>query len=231
MAQLPEWTSASFRRRTVRAPVNPMDKSTVVSIFPKKIDEVKHTIQPGRFIIAPGSFEKPAVLVVGPSSWWKELDEQQPLLEIPHGSTQVADSVVRDWANGLLMCNMDDVMPGVFWIPGEYTSEQVKTDLKIIPLLNKADNNQKRWYEALINEADIQWSRSNGNPRSVSGDMRLAASMLQRDKPWNKDFSAIQMKNCPACGVLRNNDFPVCSVCHHVVDPEAYAKLGLKRVS
>lgn len=227
--QLPEWTSVALRRRAIRAPINPMDKSTVVSIFPKKIDEVKHTIQPGRFILEPGSYEKPTVLVVGSSSWWKEYDEQQPLLEIPHGSTQIADSVVRDWANGILACNMDDIMPGVFWVPGEYTSEQVKLDLKVRLLLEKADMNQKRWYRELAKIGDILWSRSNGNPLAISDEMRLAASQLGLDKPWTKDFSAIELKNCPACGVLRNNNFPVCNVCHHVVDLEMYEKLGLKK--
>ena len=40
---------AQSNRRTIRAPVNPMDKSTVVSILPKHISERKATIQPGIF--------------------------------------------------------------------------------------------------------------------------------------------------------------------------------------
>ena len=58
-------------RRTIRAPINPLDKSTVVSILPKQISERKITIQPGIFEISPGSFDNPAILVVGPSSWWR----------------------------------------------------------------------------------------------------------------------------------------------------------------
>jgi hypothetical protein len=48
-----------LRRRTVRQPVNPMDRATVVSIYPKDIEEVKHTIEPGRFRIKAGSIETP----------------------------------------------------------------------------------------------------------------------------------------------------------------------------
>ena len=53
------------KRRLIRSARNPMDKCTIVSIFPKEINEIKHTIEPGRFVIPPGTFEKPAVLTVG----------------------------------------------------------------------------------------------------------------------------------------------------------------------
>ena len=34
------------RRRAVRQEINPLDKSTVISIFPKDINETKPTVQP-----------------------------------------------------------------------------------------------------------------------------------------------------------------------------------------
>ena len=54
----------AMRRRTIRATVNPMDKSTIVSIYPREIIEYKHTTQPSRFQLLPGSKEKPSLLVV-----------------------------------------------------------------------------------------------------------------------------------------------------------------------
>ena len=47
-------------RRTIRAAVNPLDKSTVVSILPKPIPARYPTIQPGIFEFKPGTFENPA---------------------------------------------------------------------------------------------------------------------------------------------------------------------------
>ena len=41
------------RKRVISSPKNPMDVSTVVSILPRKIVEIKHTISPGRFTIEP----------------------------------------------------------------------------------------------------------------------------------------------------------------------------------
>jgi hypothetical protein len=196
-----------------------MDKATVISIYPKRIEERKHTIEPGFFVVPAGSFEKPAVLVVGPSSWWREIDEQQPLLEIPVSSIQIAESVVRDYANGIFVCNMADSMPGLFYTPGEYTSEQVKISFK--EELLSAQAKQKKFYQNLVTAGDSLWARSNGNPLTVSEDMRMAARELNLtgSKDWMRDFAAVDMVRCKACGSLKNPLYPICATCHFP-DPE-----------
>jgi hypothetical protein len=217
---------AQANRRTIRAPVNPLDKSTVVSILPKYISERKATIQPGVFEIKPGTYENPAILVVGTSSWWREVDEGQPLLEIPVSSIQVADSIVRDYCNGLLACNMSDQMPGLFYIPGEFDVIRLKKDHSA--LLTKAQQTQKKWFMELIKIADILWSRSNGNPLSISDDARLACKELNiTQKPWLGDLQTAELVRCVACGSLRNQMFPVCQTCHAVVDKKRAEELGL----
>jgi len=214
-------------RRTIRAAVNPLDKSTIVSILPKPISERKATIQPGMFEIPPGTFEKPAILVVGPSSWWREIDENQPLLEIPVSSIQIADSVVRDYSNGLLACNMGDQMPGLFYIPGEYDSDRVKKEH--FPLLVNARMKQRKWFLELIRIADILWSRSNGNPLSVSEDARLACKELNiSNKPWLGDHQAAELVRCIACGSLRNQLFPICQTCKAIADPVRAKELNIQ---
>jgi len=213
-------------RRAIRAPINPLDKSTVVSILPKQLYEKKITIQPGTFELGPGSFDKPSVLVVGPSSWWREIDENQPLLEIPLSSIQIADSIVRDYCNGLLGCNMSDLMPGLFYLPGEYTGERVKKEQAL--LLNKANENQRRWYLELVRIADILWSRTNGNPLSISNDARLACRELNiHNKPWLGDLQTAELVRCIACGSLRNSNFPICQTCKAIADPAKAKELGL----
>jgi|SRR6185295_3769413 len=216
----------TMRRRTIRAEVNPLDKSTIVSIFPKEIHEIKHTIQPGTFHLSSGSVEKPSLLIVGPSSWWKEIDEEQPLLEIPNSSIQVADSIVKDYCNGLLGCNMSDCMPGIFWIPGSFTLIELKKSYQ--HLLDKAKLNQDRYFSALVKLADSLWARTNGNPLVISDDMRMAAKLLNLNtKDWMKDFSMMQQTKCPACGSPRNSEFPVCPTCHAIVDKDRAKELGI----
>jgi hypothetical protein len=217
---------AQSNRRTIRAPINPMDKSTIVSILPKPISERKPTISPGFFELKPGTFDNPSLLVIGPSSWWREVDENQPLLEIPVSSIQIADSIVKDYANGLLACNMADQMPGLFYIPGEYTVEKIKKEH--LPLLIKAESGQKKWFLELVRIADILWSRSNGNPLSISDDARLACKQLNiTQKPWLGDLQTAELVRCVACGSLRNQLFPICQTCKAIADPVRAKELGI----
>lgn len=217
---------SEFKRKTIRAPVNPLDKSTIVSILPKHIIEKKCTIQPGVFEIRPGTYDNPSILVVGPSSWWKEIDENQPLLEIPHSSIVVADSVVKDYCNGLIACDMADNMPGLFFVPGEFTVDKIKKDHK--DKLDAANIRQRNWFHALVRMGDAMWSRSNGNPLSISDDMKMAARQLNLiNKEWLKDSQVMELVRCQACGSLKNPLYPICSNCKAITDKEKAKELGL----
>lgn len=215
----------SLRRRTVRGPVNPMDKTTICSIFPMEIDETKPTLQPGRFIVPPGTYENPSVVIVGPSSWWREIDLEQPLLEIPVSSVQVADSIIKDYCNGILGCDMSGAMPGLFYVLGEHTVMSVRKDYK--KELDNALARQRNWFAQLIKLADAFWARSSGNPLAISDTMRLAARELNLNKDWMKDFKMVEMTRCRACGGLLNPMYPVCPTCKAINDPAKAKELGL----
>lgn len=221
---------SELKRRTVVAPVNPMDKSTIVSIFPKHILEKKPTIQPGVFEIPPGSYISPSILVVGSSSWWKEIDENQPLLEIPHSSVVVADSIIKDYCNGIVACDMADNMPGLFYIPGSHTSESVKKTHKAE--LDLANFKQRNWFTALVKMGDALWARSGGNSLAISDEMKIAARELNLvNKEWLKDTQTMDLVRCVACGHLKNPLYPVCPNCKNVTDKEKAKELGLTFVS
>lgn len=208
---------SALNRRTSRAPVNPLDKATIVSIFPLMIDEVKPTLQPGRWIIPPGTYEKPTAEVIGPSSWWREVDSGQPLLEIPTASILIADSIVRDYCVGLPCCDMGESMPGLFYVPGVFTSAQMVKDYK--NLLDIAKRKQDIWFGGLIKEADVNWSRTNGNPLSVNGLMKMAAIALGiEDREWIKAYKNVSLVRCFACGTMKNPLYPVCPSCR-AIDP------------
>lgn len=217
---------AEQRRKTIPGPTNPMDKCTIISIFNKRIHEEKVTIQPGKYTIAPGTIAKPSLLVVGTASWWKEIDEEQPLLEIPNSSIQVADAIVRDYCNGLLGCNMVNAMPGLFFVPGNHNLDAIRKNYS--RELEKATVKQIQWYKNLIRLADGLWARTNGNPLVIHDDMRLAASELNdTQKDWMKDFTLAQTVRCDACGSPRNPNFPVCANCKAILDPARAKELGI----
>jgi hypothetical protein len=226
MSQLgfPGWNA--MNRRTVRAPVNPLDKATVISIYPMEVKETKITVQPGVFTIPPGSYENPSILVVGPSSWWREIDPEQPLLEIPVASILMADSIVRDYCNGILGCNMGSSMPGLFYVPGTVTVDQVKKDYK--SLLDIANKKQRAWFEELVKMADIAWARTQGNPLSVNELNKIAAATLGiEDREWLKAYKAVNQVKCFACGTFKNPLYPVCPACR-AIDPNHAAAKDIK---
>jgi hypothetical protein len=216
-----------LNRRTIRSIPNPLDRSTVVSIFPRQILEEKFTTQPSQYFIDKGSKENPAILVVEPASWWREVDLNQPLIEITNSSIQVAESFIRDYCVGLLRCNMTDMMPGIFFIPGEFKLTEIKT--KYPNLIEAADKKQKNWFTKLVQEADSLWSRTQGNPLAIPDLCRLAAAELglKDSKPWTKDFEHASLVKCIACGNMRNPDFPICPNCKTVVDKTKAKELGL----
>jgi hypothetical protein len=216
-----------WRRRTVKGPVNPLDKATIVSICPKILEDRKPTLQPGQYYVPAGSVDKPAISIIGPASWWRDFDPEQPLLEIPQSAILIAESVVVDYCNGIIGCDMVTSRPGWFYVAGckqtakgevlvDETLAWIKTDFKTE--LEEAKKRQIRWYEILVKMADSLWARSNGNPLAISDDMRLAAKELglQAVKDWMKDFQMVEQVRCKACGSLRNPLYPVCATCKNV---------------
>lgn len=215
-----------------KRPVNPFDKCTIVSAYPKKVVEIKSTMFPSRFVIEAAPEGDVSLLLVEPSSWWKEMDEGQPYLEIQTGSIIVADSIIKDFCNGLLACNMTDKMPALFSIPGEWNKSNIakaSVDGKAYPLLlSEAIAKQRNWYQELVRISDIMWARSNQNPITISDDARIAAEKLGLSKSWMQDFKTFEMTNCVACGELINPAYPVCKHCKNVINKDLAKKLDLK---
>lgn len=207
------------RPALTRTPKNPIDKSTIISIYPREINESKFTLQPTNFRIPAGTLEKPGVLVIGTASWWTYSGDNRPTIEVPVSSVAMADALIGDFCKGMLECDMVDARPGLIFIPGEYNYAEIMTNSKIKEALNEAAAKQKNWYYRLVKIADSLWARSNGNPLSIPDDSRLAAEQLQlKDKPWMQDYRTIQLVPCIACGSLKNPAFPVCSSCK-AIDP------------
>lgn len=204
-------------RRIVRGQIDPMDISTVVSIYPKTVDDKKPTLIPGRWIIPGGRYDNPTLFHVGASCYYHDYSEEAPILEVPVPSIQIARSIVTDYNNGILECDMGDRMPGLFVLPGKIIADELKK--KYLMQLNSARDKQNNWFNRLVDLGDSFWARSNGNPLSITDDMRLAARELGRlDKSWVQAYVATQQIKCVYCGALRDPNFPICGSCHKVVD-------------
>ncbi len=199
-------------RQVIRGPINPTDKTTIVSIYPMPMVEEQWTLFPGRWTMEAGTYEKPAILVVGSSSWFFDKDENSPVVEVPVGSIQIAESIVKSYHGSMLEATYGEAMPGVFFAPGDIPLIKIKTDYK--NQLDRAMVVQKNWFAKLVRIADSLWARTNGNPISISDHMRMAAKELGlQDKPWLADFTSVSLIKCVACGALRDPQYPICQVC------------------
>lgn len=206
-----------LNRRTNRAPINPIDKSTIVSIYPKEIYVRKLTLIPGQWTIPPGSVKDPALLVVEPSSWFKEVDPNESLLEIPTSSVVIAESIVKDWMNGIFGCDMNESQPGLFFIPGAFNKITIASNPDYRTLLERAIVQQTNYYNTLVRFADAVWAESSGNPMVITPEMRLAARTLGiEDRDWMKDHQRQDQVRCHACGSFKSPQYPVCPACRAV---------------
>lgn len=229
-----------FSTRKNRIPIgpqNPMDKSTVVSIYPIDLDERKQTIQPGRFIIPAGTRKQPSILIVGTSTYWVDKDEDN-VFEVANSSVQVANSIVLDYRIGIQEAShSDDIGPGLFWIAGcrfnedghsaDYnkTLKWVMSDFS--KRLDAAETGQREWYLRLVNQADSLWAQSNGNPLAISSLMKMAARELEiTDKEWLKNYKEAEKQTCKACGFRANPDAILCQNCRFILQPEKYKEIS-----
>lgn len=220
-------TMKEMMRRTVRGPVNPLDKSTIVSIYPRPIKFINVTLSPGRWYLEAGSPEHPSLLTIGPSSWFRDVGLDEPLIEIVQSSVQIAESLVKDYMNGMFACNMADSMPGLFFVPGKMTIQSIGNDYA--GLLSEAIAKQLNYYRTLVKFGDALWARSNGNPLAIQDEMRMAAKALgAQDKDWMKDHAAVGMVPCFACGEFKHPDYAICKACHSIDPSHPKAKLIIR---
>lgn len=218
--------------RVQRRPDNPLDRCTIVSVYPLEVVDYKPTVFPNTHRIEGAEDNDFAILVVKGAHYDREVGEDQPWIEIPVPSTDVARAFIQDYINGLPEYVPNVAAPGMFYVLGAHDKKSIlKTD-GFEEKLNAARTRQKEWFLRLIQMSDKDWVRTNGNPRSVGNTARLAAEKLGiKDKAWMQDFQQMQMTSCPACGFNVNPAFPICSNCKTIINPERAKELGLQMVS
>lgn len=214
-------------------PKNPMDKSTIVSIYPKEIVDIKPTLFPGRFVVPAADDNDFSLLVVSGSSYYLPSPiENQPPTEVQVNSWSLAQSILNDSIPSVNLAT-SNARPGVFAIPGEFNKitilHYVHSDgRKFSELLEVARAWQRNYWTALIDEADYYWSKG-ANPKNIPDDAKMAAHImgLEKVKPWMSNLVASSLINCMACGEMINPAFPVCKHCHAIVNVDLAKKLDI----
>lgn len=222
-------------KRTINLlPKNPMDKTTIVSIYPREVVDIKPTLFPARFVIPAAPIDSFSLFIVeGASYFIPSQIAKQPPTEVQVNSMMLAESILRDSIPSMNLVSATH-RPGIFAIPGEYNRITIlkythADGRKFQDLLEAAKEWQQAYWTDIMNEADYFWSSSNGNPKAIPDDAKLAAKILgmEKTKPWMNNVVASELTNCVACGEMINPKFPVCKFCNRVIDQKKYDELGL----
>jgi hypothetical protein len=110
----------------------------------------------------------------------------------------------------------DLVVHGVFVCAGARPSEHE---------IAAANARREAWYQELIAEADVMWSRGHSY-REISDMHRRAAISLGVERDWA--FVPQRLVECPLCGEKLKPGVAVCRHCKAVLDAERAAKHGIK---
>lgn len=228
-------TSYTGKRVLHNLPRNPADKSTIISVFPKEIVEDKHTIFPGHFVIpaaVSGGFS--LTVIEGSSYYIPSMIDRMPPTEVQVNSAALAFAIINDYLSSTWLASKGIRGPGVFWIPGAFTRDSVlkyKDDSgRTFDVLKaEAERQQKEWFSLVMDFADEVWARSNGNPKGIPDDARIAANYLgvSSTKPWMENVIASTLEHCPSCGEMINLNYPTCKHCHAIVNQAKAKELGL----
>lgn len=206
------------------APVIPFNPGncTVVSLLPYPLKEPKPSIIPGYFQIPGSRHGIPALLPVGESIHWMESPfNDTPPIKMTHTPREVAASIVNDFVEAQLAID-SDALPGIFWIHGHKKIEQVLRENK--EDLEKAKNNQDRWFINLVRIADDDWAKTHLHV-SISDIQRYAGKALNLNREWlSATLSEIQLQ-CPLCKEYVRSDAIIHSACGFIMRPDEYKKM------
>lgn len=189
---------------------------TVVSIYPRPINESKPGLIPSVFMIPAGSPENPQILHVNhatcPIYAFDGKSIPQTIL-----SEEVAGAIVRDFINGA-MARREDAYPGLFYVDGHLTVDEIKK--KYADKLKEATEIQTRWLGSLVELADDDWAQ-NKRHKNISELQRLAAQMLNLNREWLK-VTPKSITTCPSCAATLEGTPVVCMRCNFILDEARY---------
>lgn len=214
------------------SPATPTIESTIISIVPFQINEFKPGLIPGQFDLeACLDSAKPVVKTIAESIYYVWIDPERGNLRVTSPSYQIAKSVCDDYNSAQIAATIA-CHPGLFWLLGRWTSEQiVQQHPDLLAMMTAV---QMRWFMELCRLADDDWEKTRQH-FCISDTQRYAAKAIDptnsRQRPWvmvnplDNKVESQPIQTCGACG----SDVPVsaviCRYCSCVLDAEKYAAM------
>jgi hypothetical protein len=197
--------------------------ATLISMMPCPLVEKKPGLVPDTFFIPAAEKDGFQIILVHDSRFPVYIDHDRGTIWIPAPGETIAESIVRDYNSAQLNIT-ESSRPGIFWLPGEFSSEQIRE--RFADRLKKERDTQIRWFKSLVQLADDDWNRFRQH-RMISDIQRYAAEYLGSEREWlSIDLKAAELQRCPACAViLQNPAAAICMNCRCVLNRAKYEAL------
>lgn len=175
--------------------------------------------------IIPGAPKNDFILYpVNDSYFYVYIDRDRGSLRVPAIASDIAKSIVNDYSNSQLAAG-PEAKPGIFWLEGIVTKEQV---LKLHKdKLDEALAFQKNWFIELVKMADNDFMRFRTH-NAVGKLQRIAAEYLNLQRDWIMAPAEID-RACPACKQQYPFGAAVCPNCKCILDQALAAKLAFAK--
>lgn len=182
--------------------------ATLISILPYDLREEKPS-SPGSFVIPAVEKGDVGVLVIENASAPYYVDHARGSIRMQGDPELVAKSVVDDHLRATIHVSLD-AHPGLAYVPGAKTKEQVKKEC--VDLLKDLEKKQNKWFEKLVRVADDTWQRYRRH-NVISDQHRLAAGRLGLKREWADILSPTETIECTYCRTLISSKAIVCAQC------------------
>ena len=200
--------------------------ATVISMVPFPIDEVKPGMTPSKFHLDPAPFDGFTTLLIHKCQHGVYLDQFRPVLIVPTAPEEVAEAICLDYKKGQLGILMNEAEPGLFWVPGDFSTPESHKQLVAMAAADfrSAKEKQIAWFKAIVAMADDIWNKFHQRGM-VSSMQRLAATYLKLERGWLLDDEVKQsMSECSVCFEKVNPNAIVCRHCGAILNQTEYDK-------
>jgi hypothetical protein len=203
--------------------------ATIVSIFPRRLVEVKPGLNPAEYVIPAGSVDNPSMLIIEDNVYY--LMDSDPLsdskiqskIKVPVRPIELAQSIIMDYVSALISVESNK-MPGLFAVKGGYDDPKL-VKARFHQNIQTMNEVQISWFQALVLMADEIWAKTRA-PHGISDLQREACRQLHIEREWLISAKPSDMVKCKFCTMLVNSDAVICPSCRHVINPEKYKAMN-----
>lgn len=159
--------------------------ATVISVYPFEVKAAKPGMVPPEFTIPAAPKDDISILNVPFCDVYIYIDSDRGQMAMKEFAGTVARSIVQDYVTSQFCYNGENCQPGLFWVPGRYTKEEIKE--LFAEEIKKARNAQQEWFKRLVMDADDSWNKTKRHS-NISEMQRVAVRQLGIKRDWVIDY-------------------------------------------